>query len=124
MTVPPYIGISLCAEGTAIRKPNGFVRRSIDTNNADPYFTPRKVIFHENKENINTINKSSNNGAPTLSLTKRPQSEMIENSGQKNGNATTNSAPAKGKSAPGDSRDYHKTYSKVTKHAESQITCK
>lgn len=86
VTVPPYIGMSLAAEGQAIKKPS-FIRRSIQDSN------------HGNNDssssNANCTPRRQPSNAVTFS--RRPQSEILDQSSNKHG---SNSAPVKlGKSA-------------------------
>ena len=90
VTVPPYIGISLSADGTAIKKPGWMnVRKSIDPESA--IFTPRKdkqVIFNEKLQgtNLDSGNKAGGNS-------RRPHSESNEDTGPTS--KSSNSAPVK-----------------------------
>lgn len=79
VTVPPYVGISLSVDGQAIRKPGGFVRRSIDN---EQFFSPRKQVLTDKSHDSNKVNNGQS---------KRPHSDNQEN----NHKHTTNSAPAK-----------------------------
>ena len=86
VTVPPYIGISLCVDGQAIKKPSWMnVRKTADQ---DTLFSPRKekqVIFND-KLNLDTSKISITNQ-------RRPKSEKDteDSSNQKQ----SNSAPVK-----------------------------
>ncbi|XP_048743688.2 tubulin glycylase 3C-like isoform X5 [Ostrea edulis] len=110
VTVPPYIGINLCVEGQTVRRPNGFnLRKSMDN---DAYFTPRKPPAFATESKEISIK-------PTPPTAKRPQSESCD-AGHKNTNAS-NSAPAKGKSAPGESQDHqHKNNTQKRTSHKSQ----
>lgn len=88
VTVPPYIGISLCADGTAIKKPGWMNVRK--TNDTEALFSPRKdkqVIFNDKLQgtNIDSGNKTGSNS-------RRPHSEN-DDSGPSS--KSSNSAPVK-----------------------------
>lgn len=84
VTVPPYIGISLIAEGATVRKPPGFIRRSVD-GDSNQFFSPRKQTNE---------NKDSNKSFGHTGVNKRPQSENNDSSANHK-HLTVSSAPAK-----------------------------
>ena len=90
VTVPPYIGINLCAEGGSIKKPSWMNVRRNNNNDSDA-FSPRKekqVIFNDKLtgNNVDTSNKTTGNS-------RRPQSES--NHEEHTNSKSTNSAPVK-----------------------------
>lgn len=107
VSVPPYIGISMCAEGGAIKKPGWMnVKRTIDS---DPMFTPRKdkqVIFNDKLTGniVETANKTVGNA-------RRPQSES--NQDEHSCLKPINSAPTK-KSGSRETIDLHTHVKKKT----------
>ena len=91
VTVPPYIGISLCAEGSTIKRPHWMgTRKNVDNENA--FFTPRRekqVIFNDKLQNNNDIGKTSSHN-------RRPQSESAQNdAGGNSKSINVTSAPVK-----------------------------
>ena len=60
VTVPPYIGISLCVDGQAIKRPSWM---NVRKNESEQLFSPRKekqVIFNEKLVNNNSLNSDTN----------------------------------------------------------------
>lgn len=101
VSVPPYIGISLCAEGISVRKPGGFVRRNVDNGEGQQYFSPRRNLGNHDS------NKDANKSFTCTGVTRRPRSENTDANVYKA--ATVNSAPAKtmNKSQPEASSIYY-----------------
>lgn len=89
VTVPPYIGISLCAEGGGIKKPSWMnIKKNTDS---DPVFSPRKekqVIFNEKVagNNVEAASKTAGNLRRPLSENNHEESTNLKPS---------NSAPVK-----------------------------
>lgn len=90
VTVPPYIGISLCVDGQAIKKPSWMnVRKNIDS---EPLFSPRKekqVIFNDKLNNDTSLDGNK----ICINNQRRPKSDKDteESSNQKH----ASSAPVK-----------------------------
>lgn len=107
VSVPPYIGMSMCAEGGAIKKPGWMnAKRNIDS---DLMFTPRKdkqVIFNDKLtgNSVETVSKNVGNS-------RRPQSES--NQDEHNCLKPSNSAPVK-KSVSRETIDSHPHVKKKT----------
>lgn len=113
VTVPPYIGISLCADGSAIKKPSWMnVRKSTNNTESDTIFSPRKekqVIFND-KLAGNGIDNS------TKPVARRPLSESNQES-HGNSNKVSNSAPVK-KSTSRENNDSHSQHVKKKTHTQ------
>ncbi|KAL3852340.1 hypothetical protein ACJMK2_015997 [Sinanodonta woodiana] len=98
VTVPPYIGISLCAEGQHIKKPGWMHSRQRDQ---EQLFSPRKeskqVIFNDKVNPYfaeTVLNNRSNMYQPQK--TKRPHSDRDLEPGQSSiQKSSTSSAPVK-----------------------------
>ena len=92
MTVPPYIGISLCVDGQAIKRPSWMnVRKN---NDSETLFSPRKekqVIFNEKLLNNNSLNSDTNKIC--INNQRRPKSDKDTEEGH--AQKHTSSAPVK-----------------------------
>lgn len=98
VTVPPYIGISLCAEGSTVKKPSWMNFRKTN-NESEAFFTPRKdkqVIFND---------KLQGSGADTSSKgnSRRPVSENQDQPTVTS--KASNSAPVKKSSSKENNHD-------------------
>ena len=91
VTVPPYIGISLCAEGSPIKRPSWMNTRK--NNDSEQLFSPRKekqVIFNDKLtgNSIETSSKTSGN-------VRRPHTQSDGKDDENDSKKHTNSAPVK-----------------------------
>lgn len=112
VTVPPYIGISLSADGSAIKKPSWM---NVRKNNEDTVFSPRKdkqVIFNDKLQGSNLDSGTK---------ARRPLSDNHDETGMTT--KTSNSAPVK-KSSSRENNHHHDNTGNIRVKKNPQKTSK